>query len=153
MDFHGSSLHQENSLPNQHTHTSREFLTQFLVLMNYQFQTMDLTGIGFGNQNVQKKIKNFIWIVLHNRLFTNAERFRRHLCNSPSCPGCNEDESWIHIMRDCDYARRVWTELKIESNFFNRSGSQWIKYQTTYQGAYNQDLLSSDIFLAAIWDI
>ncbi|CAN1792333.1 Putative ribonuclease H protein At1g65750 [Linum perenne] len=40
------------------------------------------------------RIQHFLWLVLHNKLLTNAERSRRHLTNNSSCPRCyNLEES------------------------------------------------------------
>lgn len=66
-----------------------------------------------------EKIKSFIWLIMHNGIYTNSERKRRHLSDSFTCPGCNqEEETWIHMLRDCDYAREVWKELQQPPDFY-----------------------------------
>ncbi|CAN1181547.1 Putative ribonuclease H protein At1g65750 [Linum perenne] len=62
----------------------------------------------------------FLWLATHERLLTNAERNRRHLCQSAACSRCGcSSESVIHILRDCPIARQTWSLLGIHQNSTN----------------------------------
>ncbi|CAI0374065.1 unnamed protein product [Linum tenue] len=59
-----------------------------------------------------QRTKTLFWLVLHDRLLTNAERLRRHLANSDQCTICGGGpKTFIHVMRDCAYARDVWSHF------------------------------------------
>ncbi|CAL1361606.1 unnamed protein product [Linum trigynum] len=54
------------------------------------------------------RIKHFLWLALHDRLMTNAERKRRKLTSNDSCAE--------HIMRHCPSSQQVWRLLGIQDN-------------------------------------
>ncbi|CAN1308617.1 Putative ribonuclease H protein At1g65750, partial [Linum perenne] len=59
--------------------------------------------------NGPNKIKHFLWLATHNRLFTNEERSRRHLTNQVVCSRCSlQTESLSHVLLDCQFALQVW---------------------------------------------
>ncbi|KAL4284332.1 hypothetical protein GQ457_16G009900 [Hibiscus cannabinus] len=54
---------------------------------------------------VPQRIRVFMWLVFRQRLLTNAERFRRHLTLSDSCPLCHSAPETIdHMLRTCPRA-------------------------------------------------
>ena len=69
------------------------------------------------------RIQTFMWIVSHERLLTNYRRSRWESGISPLFPTCgNEDETIIHVMRDCVQSTRVWLRLVASNqitNFFS----------------------------------
>ncbi|CAN1181801.1 Putative ribonuclease H protein At1g65750, partial [Linum perenne] len=74
------------------------------------------------------RIQHFLWLVLHNKLLTNAESSRRHLTNNSSCPRCyNLEESVSHVLRDCLFAVNVWSalDLQLDSSIQNSAG-EWL---------------------------
>ncbi|KAJ9159056.1 hypothetical protein P3X46_024587 [Hevea brasiliensis] len=57
-----------------------------------------------------QRVRSFLWLALHNRLLTNQERARRHLCNVDTCDiRLGHVETVLHVLRDCTIARRVWS--------------------------------------------
>lgn len=59
-----------------------------------------------------------MWLVCHDRLMGNLNRYKRNLTDNPSCFICGQDnESSIHILRDCPAAKSVWRRLGGRSNF------------------------------------
>ncbi|KAJ8434447.1 hypothetical protein Cgig2_025417 [Carnegiea gigantea] len=77
-----------------------------------------------------QRIKFFIWLAVHKRIMTNAHRARRQLSDNPLCNSChNVEEDVLHILCDCQHARRVWLELvpKVKHNiFFTLLLRKWI---------------------------
>ncbi|KAK8976021.1 hypothetical protein V6N11_025520 [Hibiscus sabdariffa] len=66
----------------------------------------------YGPDTVPQRIRTFLWVTLHQRHLTNAERFRRHLAQSALCPICYlEDEDLDHILRRCLPARNLWNRV------------------------------------------
>ncbi|CAH9053737.1 unnamed protein product [Cuscuta epithymum] len=56
-----------------------------------------------------EKVRCFLWLVMKNKLLTNAERGKRHITEDTSCNLCNnEEETVLHILRDCPFAMAVW---------------------------------------------
>jgi len=59
-----------------------------------------------------QRMRFFIWLTTHDHLMTNAHRVKRGLASDPKCKSClQEDEDTLHILRDCRYAREVWSKL------------------------------------------
>ncbi|CAN1813110.1 Putative ribonuclease H protein At1g65750 [Linum perenne] len=62
-----------------------------------------------------QRIRQFLWLVAHNRLLTNSERHRRHLAEFGSCQVCpGHEESVLHVLRDCPLASATWELLAIQ---------------------------------------
>ncbi|CAN1750621.1 Putative ribonuclease H protein At1g65750 [Linum perenne] len=83
------------------------------------------------NWNGPGKVQYFLWLVAQGKLLTNLERKRRHLTDVGSCPRCeSEDESILHLFRDCPFARQVWVNLGIHAPELDEAGScsnNWLK--------------------------
>ncbi|CAN1233376.1 Putative ribonuclease H protein At1g65750, partial [Linum perenne] len=67
----------------------------------------------------------------HNRLLTNSERRRRHLAEIGSCQVCpGQEESVLHVLRDCPLASATWELLALSSGdqtFFQTPLLPWIE--------------------------
>lgn len=49
-----------------------------------------------------ERIRMFIWLLIQQRILTNAERVRRHLTLDASCHVCGGTvETALHVVRDC----------------------------------------------------
>ncbi|KAL4353002.1 hypothetical protein GQ457_06G021180 [Hibiscus cannabinus] len=79
---------------------------------------------------VPQRIRVFIWLVYHDRLFTNVERVRGHLASSELCELCGRDrEDLEHVLRSCIMARNVWLlAIPTETRhiFFNLPFMDWV---------------------------
>lgn len=54
---------------------------------------------------VQQRIRAFLWIISHDRLMGNANRYKRHMTDDPKCYICGwNEETTLHIIRDCPAA-------------------------------------------------
>ncbi|CAN1786910.1 Putative ribonuclease H protein At1g65750 [Linum perenne] len=68
------------------------------------------------------RIRFFLWLAVQDRILTNSNRVRRHLSSDASCSFCHaSEETTIHILRDCTFARESWENL----GEFDNSGSHW----------------------------
>ena len=74
--------------------------------------------------------QTFLWLAMHDKLLTNAERVSRGLSNSSTCAKCNlEEESTIHVLRDCPFASWIWMNLLDQADwdhFFNLPLQEWL---------------------------
>jgi zinc-binding in reverse transcriptase len=76
------------------------------------------------------KIKYFIWIVLHGKILTRANLFKRGWRGSVSCAFCSHSlETIFHLFLDCPRLQFFW-------NGFNRN-----------------NLFSISLSLKTVWDI
>jgi len=77
------------------------------------------------------RIKFFLWLLHHQRLLTNAERFRRQLLASPQRTICFEsEESLDHLLKTCSNARATWQALEKEGVSYTASDAEfqeWLK--------------------------
>lgn len=81
--------------------------------------------------NGPKRVQVFMWIAMHDRLLT-SERRSRILGGSPYCYRCaGIQESLMHVLRDCEFARSLWLELKrghLEPDFLILQGVDGFKW-------------------------
>ncbi|KAK8526975.1 hypothetical protein V6N12_054207 [Hibiscus sabdariffa] len=61
---------------------------------------------------------------------TNLERCRRSVGHHPSCTICDtQDESTLHVLRDCKFAREVWlyfSPVVYSPTFFTENLQAWL---------------------------
>ncbi|CAN1162877.1 Putative ribonuclease H protein At1g65750, partial [Linum perenne] len=77
------------------------------------------------------RVRHFLWLVVHDRILTNAERRRRHMTDSDDCQICRgRTEDTLHVIRDCKLAREVWSSFippELASQFFSDSLQVWLQ--------------------------
>ncbi|RYR17534.1 hypothetical protein Ahy_B03g062245 [Arachis hypogaea] len=99
-----------------------------------------------------ERVKIFLWLVTHNAIFTNSERRRRHLTNDDSCPRCQcQEESAIHVLRDCPYAKSIWQRLNPPNGtnfFFNTDLNEWLFQNLMANNSWN---CLFGVALSSIW--
>uniref|UniRef100_A0A1J3JIW1 Putative ribonuclease H protein n=1 Tax=Noccaea caerulescens TaxID=107243 RepID=A0A1J3JIW1_NOCCA len=79
---------------------------------------------------VPERVRFFIWLVGNQCVMTNAERKRRHLCDSDICTVCKGGvESLIHILRGCPAMKGIWLKIgprRRQQAFFDTSILTWL---------------------------
>ncbi|GKU87483.1 hypothetical protein SLEP1_g1877 [Rubroshorea leprosula] len=102
-----------------------------------------------------EKIKMFMWLLWRGRLFTNSLSFELHFASSPLCPRCEQDqETPLHLLRDCYYSRLVWEFTPLPANFFNLDFDGWLYQNATSTSSTGESRqLWSMLFLALLWYI
>ena len=62
-----------------------------------------------------QRVKVFTWLVLHGRLMTNLNRFKRGLTHNPNCSICEQAQEDVeHVLRLCPEARHIWQTLAMQ---------------------------------------
>ncbi|KAJ6989432.1 hypothetical protein NC653_022113 [Populus alba x Populus x berolinensis] len=66
-----------------------------------------------------EKVRHFLWLVAQDGLLTNEKKRRlRHFTDNHSCQGCQtEEETALHLSRDCPLASQVLVESDMEMAF------------------------------------
>lgn len=76
-----------------------------------------------------ERVKFFMWLVMHDRLCKNNRRASWCGCN-PNCGLCVDSvETSLHVIRDCDIAKKLWLEFLPENYkdvFFAMNLEDWI---------------------------
>ncbi|XP_074301475.1 uncharacterized protein LOC141632870 [Silene latifolia] len=61
-----------------------------------------------------RRMRVFLWLLLHDRIMSNANRARRGLTEDPCCGSCGDlEETSLHLLRDCSEARKVWSLFSV----------------------------------------
>lgn len=78
--------------------------------------------------------RTFMWLYAKNKILTNVQRKKRDLTSNPLCSICRvEDESVIHVLRDCPASKDVWKMLVHPShwsNFFKGDIIDWFLFNS-----------------------
>ncbi|GLT41648.1 hypothetical protein SLA2020_156950 [Shorea laevis] len=101
-----------------------------------------------------ERIRIFAWLLVRGRLLTNSVRFARHMASSPTYPRCeSSDETIIHLLRDCYYAKIVWGLLGFASSeFFALDQLLWLRKFSTSSPLHDPPRVSGKaLFLSTIW--
>ncbi|GKV45695.1 hypothetical protein SLEP1_g52753 [Rubroshorea leprosula] len=71
------------------------------------------------------------------------------------CPRCEQDqETPLHLLRDCYYSRLAWESTPLQANFFNLDLDGWLYQNVTSTSSTGKPLqLWSMLFLALLWYI
>ncbi|GAU31578.1 hypothetical protein TSUD_54010 [Trifolium subterraneum] len=95
---------------------------QFTVQSAYLLQFGDILTQGGDWKSLwdwegPHRIQTFIWMAVQERILTNLRRSKWGVGISPLCTRCGrDDETMIHVLRDCIYSIQVWLHL-VPSNF------------------------------------
>ena len=84
-----------------------------------------------------RMIQIFLWKATRNRLPTKTFlSFGRQHVDS-QCPRCNSPEMTLHILRDCPWAKEVWSQSPgiLPLSFFHSSLQDWLRYNATLDRA------------------
>ncbi|KAJ1434239.1 Reverse transcriptase zinc-binding domain [Sesbania bispinosa] len=105
-----------------------------------------------------QRIKAFLWLLANNALLSNSNRCRRHIAHSALCSICYQsDESILHVVRDCAWARNVWLHFlprQLYREFFTLNLTDWILFNPSsrQKSSSNKDWDLTFPFVAAgVW--
>ena len=103
---------------------------------------------------VPYRTQMFLWLLLHNKLLTNVERFRRHMVDSPRSAICSADEEDLdHLFRYCTNAIMTWQGIQASTAHeadSNERGSSWLQNNLSNQ---LEDPSWPKKFLITLWCI
>lgn len=79
------------------------------------------------------RIKFLLWLTFHNHINTKNLIFHKHIIPFPLYHFCSQNESVIHVLRDCQNAKHLWLSLGYNhinsTNFFTEpSLTTWLKH-------------------------
>ena len=76
-----------------------------------------------------KKIQVFLWKAFRNRLLTKTFLAHRRQHMDSLCPRCQSPETTLHILRDCPWAREIWSQTPgiLPISFFALPLQDWLQ--------------------------
>ncbi|PNX73973.1 ribonuclease H, partial [Trifolium pratense] len=78
--------------------------------------------------HVTERIRHFLWIAFHERLPTNPVKARMGIAHM-MCDHCRDnEETSLHVLRDCDVAKKIWMIVvpsAARANFFGGDMIHW----------------------------
>jgi len=90
------------------------------------------------------RIKCFLWKVYHRSIPVKEVLYGRGITQDAQCCVCNiERESIIHAIRDCSFAKSVWDNFNIASDFpdfYSLDLIPWLKINLNLQ-SHRSDLM------------
>ena len=103
------------------------------------------------------KIINFIWLCLHGSIPVKEVLAGRGINCLKLCPICKEqDESILHLLRDCVYAHDLWRKLEvppIEVSSFTESPETWLKTNCLSGMKHKGTTPWCTLFLFTLWSL
>ncbi|KAK9042856.1 hypothetical protein V6N11_071211 [Hibiscus sabdariffa] len=107
---------------------------------------------------VPQRLRLFLWIAFRDRLMTNLERCRRSVGHHPYCTTCDtHDESTLHVLRDCKFARDVWLYFSpslYSPTFFTESLQAWLLSNINcHDPVSDYSIPWSTIFVSILWQL
>lgn len=97
----------------------------------------------------QHRTRSFAFLVAHDAILCNVVRVRRHMSNFAACPRCSEEESCLHLLRDCPPVKKAWLTLG-NNNFHDSFFSTIDVKQWVFENVRKENRWSS-IFGYMIW--
>ncbi|CAA7037248.1 unnamed protein product [Microthlaspi erraticum] len=101
-----------------------------------------------------ERVRLFLWLVGNQCLMTNAERKRRHICDSDVCHVCKgRVETILHILRDCPAMMGIWTRLvqpRKQREFMEKPVLSWL-YANLGDDSLVEMVPWSTLFSMAAW--
>lgn len=98
-----------------------------------------------------ERVRVFLWLLGHQAIMTNAERYRRHLSGTDVFQG--GIETIIHVLRDCPVMRGIWDRFVPAEKrhvFFSLPLFQWL-YKNLSDNGIRSGVSWSTIFVVAVW--
>ncbi|KAL9859811.1 putative RNA-directed DNA polymerase [Arabidopsis thaliana] len=103
---------------------------------------------------VPERVKVFLWLVGNQVIMTNAERYRRHLCDSEVCQVCKGGlETILHVLRDCPSMSGIWSRIvprRKQQAFFAKSLFEWL-FENLCEQVNVEEGPWSTMFALAVW--
>lgn len=93
---------------------------------------------------------------MHEKLPTKLSLFHKKIVNSPLCIHCNQDESILHIFRDCPKIRNFCLSLGYPMSFYsdffsNSSLMSWLSHDFVNNNKCYMNLPWNSCFSFALW--
>ena len=103
------------------------------------------------------KIINFIWLCLHGSILVREVLAGRGINCVKLCLICKEqDESILHLLRDCVFARDLWRKLEIpptQVSSFTEGFETWLKTNCLSGMKHKGTTPWCTLFLFTLWSL
>ena len=68
------------------------------------------------NKVQSTQLKNYALLTLHGAMYSNERCYRFGMRDDPNCPRCDGIETISHKILECDYVKRIWSDLIARSS-------------------------------------
>ncbi|KAF7838660.1 reverse transcriptase [Senna tora] len=139
----------------------------FNIKSAYRIAVCQKMGIKFSSSDNFKwlwkiacpeKIKIFVWLCLNNAFPCRANILSKGIQIPNICPICNQgNETQLHILRDCPYARRMWGNLNLHDLYGLANGLlscvDWIYSNASDFSEFYHNISRNTIFVFGLWEL
>ncbi|CAL2238143.1 unnamed protein product [Prunus armeniaca] len=103
------------------------------------------------------KVKTFLWVLCHKKLLTNAQRHRKGMAVSTSCPRCIYPvESVEHLFKGCSSSFLIWNQFGSwfeESSGLYPNFDDWLFHNLHSKRSFMTGLAWNLVFAVILWFI
>lgn len=107
--------------------------------------------------DILPKIIMFLWLCFHTSVPVKSVLATRGINCDNKCPSCKrQDETIIHLLRDCELARKYWSCVEVPPahvHTFSGSLEEWLQANSVSLVKHKSDMPWSTVFLFTIWAI
>lgn len=104
---------------------------------------------------VQQRIRAFMWVVCHDRVMGNLNRFKRNMTDNPRCAICDaREDSTLHIIRDCPMAKVIWNRLggpADHAHFYHSPLKKWVSENLNHKDEEGYPVWATYFGIALWW--
>ena len=95
-----------------------------------------------------KKIQIFLWKAFRDRLPTKSFLTHRRQHMDSLCPRCQSHETTLHILRDCPWAREIWSQAPgiLPISFFALPLQDWLHENANSERTTHPHLIPSAFY-------
>ena len=116
-----------------------------------QEQNPSFQGQWIWKLDMLPKIVNFLWLIIHNSMPVRDVLASRGIDCERKCPLCkNHNESIIHVLRECVFARDFWHKIRAPVALigsFNNDLLDWLRVNCLSRVTHHSNTPWSYIFL------
>ena len=107
--------------------------------------------------DILPRITTFLWLCLHGSVPVKEVLVVRGINCDKVCPLCrDQDETIVHLLRECVFACDLWRKLEVPPslvNSFNDNFEVWLKHNCLSEVRHKGSIPWCFLFLFAVWNL
>ena len=136
-----------------------EFSTKsaYRIANQSENNVVQFSGQWIWKLDIVPKIINFLWLCLHGSIPVKEVLAGRGINCDALCPLCREqNESILHLLRDCVFARNLWHKLEVPPTHvlsFTDGLEAWLKANCLSEVRHKGGIPWCTLFLYTVWSL
>ena len=149
---------REDTIMWKHT-LDGEFSNKSAYLLSFKGENSSpvFKGAWIWKLDILPKITTFLWLCLHNSIPVKEVLASRGIMCDKICPLCkSQEETILHLLRDCELARDCWRKLEVPPmlvSYFSRNLEDWLQANCLSNVGHKSANPWSTLFLFTVWSI